>query len=268
MDQRYDVGATIFVPSADEGYAGYIIQESKGFGANMKIKASPLHGGPARELTAEEAVSIVDVDHLALQGTPDVVKLLKLSEAALLHNLRVRYARDEIYTRAGAILISVNPFKQLNIYTPERMRQAKVKLRPMCPPFPTRLPLLASHRNRKARKACPSYALSRAHTMQVRHLVSSRVLVSVSFSYAGGGCEDVAGDGAARLRPRRGSLSGHASRVETADPLDFEKAAQARPRPSKVPALHRRSFERGGRSTVLASRPGARTQRAKYVETA
>ena len=69
MDQRYDVGATIFVPSADEGYAGYIIQESKGFGANMKIKASPLHGGPARELTAEEAVSIVDVDHLALQAS-------------------------------------------------------------------------------------------------------------------------------------------------------------------------------------------------------
>ena len=56
----------------------------------------------------------------------EIVKLTKLSAPALLHNLRVRYARDEIYTRVGAILISVNPFKQLTIYTPERMREAKV----------------------------------------------------------------------------------------------------------------------------------------------
>jgi myosin-5 len=37
----------------------------------------------------------------------------------------VRYARDDIYTRAGSILISVNPFKRLSIYTPERMAQCK-----------------------------------------------------------------------------------------------------------------------------------------------
>ena len=50
-----------------------------------------------------------------------------MSEASLLHNLRVRYARDDIYTRAGTILISVNPFKTLTIYGPERMAQAKVR---------------------------------------------------------------------------------------------------------------------------------------------
>ena len=124
--QQIHTGATIFVPSEEEGYAGFVVEQSKGFGANIQVVGRPLTGGPSRALTAEEAQAIVDVDELALAGTPDVVRLLKLSEAGLLHNLRVRYSRDEIYTRAGAILISVNPFKQLSIYTQDKMRQTKV----------------------------------------------------------------------------------------------------------------------------------------------
>ena len=127
--QQHVVGATVFIPSEQAGFEGLVVEESKGFGANIQIRARPLTGGPSRALTSEEAQAIVDVDELALAGTPDVVKLLKLSEAALLHNLRVRYSRDEIYTRAGAILISVNPFKQLSIYTEDKMRQAKVPTR-------------------------------------------------------------------------------------------------------------------------------------------
>ena len=55
------------------------------------------------------------------------LQVAKLSEGSLLHNLRVRYSRDDIYTRAGTILISVNPFKPLSIYGHERMKQAKVR---------------------------------------------------------------------------------------------------------------------------------------------
>ena len=123
--QQWVAGQTIFVPSAEEGFSCLTIGESRGFGANISIKATPISGGGARALNADELENVVDADHLALGGAPDVVKLLKLSEAALLHNLRVRYARDEMYTRAGSILISVNPFKPLSIYTPEKMRQAK-----------------------------------------------------------------------------------------------------------------------------------------------
>jgi electron transfer flavoprotein beta subunit len=76
-------------------------------------------------LRQEEVSRIQECDVLALEGAPDMVKFAKLSEATLLHNLRVRYARDDIYTRAGSILISVNPFKRLSIYTPERMARCK-----------------------------------------------------------------------------------------------------------------------------------------------
>lgn len=38
-------------------------------------------------------------------------------EAEVLHNIRVRFARDLIYTRAGPILVAVNPFKPLPLFT-------------------------------------------------------------------------------------------------------------------------------------------------------
>ena len=41
----------------------------------------------------------------------DHTALLHLSDATLLHNTRMRYLRDDIYTYVGPILVSVNPFK-------------------------------------------------------------------------------------------------------------------------------------------------------------
>ncbi|KAL7556939.1 hypothetical protein ACA910_005291 [Epithemia clementina (nom. ined.)] len=46
-------------------------------------------------------------------GIDDVLHLPEISEASLLHALKQRYKREEIYTAAGPILISVNPYKSL-----------------------------------------------------------------------------------------------------------------------------------------------------------
>ena len=61
-------------------------------------------------------------------GVPDVLHLPNVTEASLLHALRIRYNRDEIYTSAGPILISVNPYKTItlkpggeDLYSEERM---------------------------------------------------------------------------------------------------------------------------------------------------
>ena len=60
-------------------------------------------------------------------GIPDVLHLPSVSEASLLQALRVRYNRDEIYTSAGPILMSVNPYKAISspgggdLYSEERM---------------------------------------------------------------------------------------------------------------------------------------------------
>jgi myosin heavy subunit len=46
-------------------------------------------------------------------GLKDVLHLTSVSEASLLHTLRIRYKRDAIYTNAGPILLSVNPYKPI-----------------------------------------------------------------------------------------------------------------------------------------------------------
>ena len=48
----------------------------------------------------------------------DLVNISDLNEMSILHNLRIRYKEDKIYTNISSILISVNPFKLLPLYTP------------------------------------------------------------------------------------------------------------------------------------------------------
>jgi myosin heavy subunit len=44
-------------------------------------------------------------------GMEDVLHLPSVTEASLVHTLRLRFKRDEIYTSAGPILISINPYR-------------------------------------------------------------------------------------------------------------------------------------------------------------
>lgn len=47
----------------------------------------------------------------------DLVGLVHLHEPAILHNLRIRFEADQIYTSTGPILLAVNPFKPMeNLY--------------------------------------------------------------------------------------------------------------------------------------------------------
>ncbi len=57
-----------------------------------------------------------------VEGVPDILHLNDFSEPSLLHTLRVRYQRDEVYTWVGPILISINPYKWIDgLYSPETM---------------------------------------------------------------------------------------------------------------------------------------------------
>ncbi|KAJ1080755.1 hypothetical protein NDU88_000948 [Pleurodeles waltl] len=50
-------------------------------------------------------------------GVDDMVLLSKITEEAIVDNLRKRYMDDYIFTYIGSVLISVNPFKQLPYFT-------------------------------------------------------------------------------------------------------------------------------------------------------
>ncbi|KAH1127570.1 hypothetical protein AAZX31_06G236400 [Glycine max] len=51
-----------------------------------------------------------------LEGADDLNKLCYLNEPSVLHNLKLRYSQGMIYSKAGPILIALNPFKDLQTY--------------------------------------------------------------------------------------------------------------------------------------------------------
>ena len=55
-------------------------------------------------------------------GVADVTQLLSLSEESVMQNTMVRFARDEIYTYVGSLLLAINPYKDINgLYGEEAM---------------------------------------------------------------------------------------------------------------------------------------------------
>uniref|UniRef100_J3N3L0 Myosin motor domain-containing protein n=1 Tax=Oryza brachyantha TaxID=4533 RepID=J3N3L0_ORYBR len=51
-----------------------------------------------------------------LDGVDDLMQLSYLSEPSVLYNLQYRYSQDLIYTKAGPVLVAVNPFKKVPLY--------------------------------------------------------------------------------------------------------------------------------------------------------
>ncbi|GKY97418.1 hypothetical protein MPSEU_000700300 [Mayamaea pseudoterrestris] len=61
------------------------------------------------------------IDASIVGGVDDLIGLTHLHEPAILHALRLRYDADIIYTATGPILIAVNPFKKMELYSPDTM---------------------------------------------------------------------------------------------------------------------------------------------------
>uniref|UniRef100_A0A4W3J562 Myosin IB n=1 Tax=Callorhinchus milii TaxID=7868 RepID=A0A4W3J562_CALMI len=56
-------------------------------------------------------------------GVGDSVLLEPLSEDTFLENIKKRFDHSEIYTYIGSVVISMNPYRQLPIYTPEKVEE-------------------------------------------------------------------------------------------------------------------------------------------------
>lgn len=75
---------------------------------------------------SDEEGNIVFVDNTAIikelhpsdiKPVNDMINLYDLSEHSLLRNIHLRYNENIIYTYVGGILVAVNPYKNLNIYS-------------------------------------------------------------------------------------------------------------------------------------------------------
>ncbi|KAJ1553895.1 Myosin type-2 heavy chain 1, partial [Cladochytrium tenue] len=64
-----------------------------------------------------------------LEAVDDLSNLSYLHEPAVLHSLKLRYLHERIYTYSGIVLIAMNPFQRLALYTPDIMREYSSKKR-------------------------------------------------------------------------------------------------------------------------------------------
>ncbi|XP_020554045.1 myosin-2 isoform X1 [Sesamum indicum] len=51
-----------------------------------------------------------------LEGVDDLIQLSYLNEPSVLHNLHYRFAQDIVYSKAGPVLVAVNPCKDVQLY--------------------------------------------------------------------------------------------------------------------------------------------------------
>jgi myosin heavy subunit len=61
----------------------------------------------------------------AVEDTSDFLTLPNLDEPNILHSLRLRYWQGHVYSYTGPILIAVNPWKRVDIYSAKVLEQHK-----------------------------------------------------------------------------------------------------------------------------------------------
>ncbi|KAJ9563452.1 hypothetical protein OSB04_008612 [Centaurea solstitialis] len=60
--------------------------------------------------------SLLPANPEILDGVDDLMQLSYLNEPSVLYNLQYRYDRDMIYSKAGPVLVAINPFKKIPLY--------------------------------------------------------------------------------------------------------------------------------------------------------
>ncbi|KAM9974680.1 hypothetical protein ACTFIW_008142 [Dictyostelium discoideum] len=101
----------------------WVPNPEKGWINGDLIKEIPGEGWLVRDENGKEIK--IEKDELRMQnpviqeGIDDMTSLSHLHEAAVIHNLIKRYEINSIYTYTGSILIAINPYTKLPIYSKE-----------------------------------------------------------------------------------------------------------------------------------------------------
>lgn len=116
MATSFEAGSWVWFADEDACYLPGKVSAAFNRGEAATIECED---GTTRSLTGKETETVEECDPDALGNCENMVKLNNLNEPTILHNLRNRYLKNDIYTYVGTILIAVNPFKLLPLYTPQ-----------------------------------------------------------------------------------------------------------------------------------------------------
>lgn len=86
----------------------------------VKMSNSDVLTGLSRSESPPSGASVPSGSLTSLsEDVSDLVSMMHLNEPCLLHVLHTRFNVDRIYTYSGRILLAVNPFRSLPLYTPD-----------------------------------------------------------------------------------------------------------------------------------------------------
>ncbi|GAA5854033.1 hypothetical protein JCM9279_003771 [Rhodotorula babjevae] len=119
----------VWVPDDRNGYlAGWVVKDNDDDGTSTVA----LEAGD--EMRTVETDLLTRVNPPNFDGVGDIADLTYLNEASVVHNLRFRFHRGDIYTYSGLFLVAVNPYRNLPIYSPQVVESYKAPRRAAQPP--------------------------------------------------------------------------------------------------------------------------------------
>eukprot|EP00736_Rhodelphis_marinus_P014294 Rmarinus@m.6383 len=119
-------GQWFWLPDEHEGFIPVKLMGSTGSSKSYKTE-----GG--RVVEAKEELDELDWNELE-NPLDDLVQMMNVNDGTILHTLRQRFLKDKIYTCVGSILISVNPFKRLALYSEDLISTYNDPKQPDLPP--------------------------------------------------------------------------------------------------------------------------------------
>uniref|UniRef100_A0A8C9JCJ2 Myosin-7B n=1 Tax=Panthera tigris altaica TaxID=74533 RepID=A0A8C9JCJ2_PANTA len=126
----WDGRKRVWVPDEQDAYVeAEIKSEATGGRVNVETKDQK---STAMLLVREAELQPMNPPRFDL--LEDMAMMTHLNEAAVLHNLRQRYARWMIYTYSGLFCVTINPYKWLPVYTASVVAAYKGKRRSEAPP--------------------------------------------------------------------------------------------------------------------------------------
>ena len=108
-------GSKAWVRDGDGWVAGKILKAEGADGFQVRVEGEA-------EPRAVPKGGLEPANPDMLQGICDLTKLTFLNEPSIMANVAERYAEDKIYTKAGPVLVAMNPFKPLGLYDTAQVR--------------------------------------------------------------------------------------------------------------------------------------------------
>ena len=104
-------------PGTQEPYVKAVMVGTDDLGDDLGAQCivKPVGGGPELQLRTSEVHPCNPAGH-----RPDNTQLLYLNEPCVISNITQRYDEQEIYTWTSRILVAVNPYEDVNLYSDDQ----------------------------------------------------------------------------------------------------------------------------------------------------